>query len=133
MLASYRSRPETLVLFESPKRIGKTLAELVEALGDRKACVARELTKLHEEAQRGRLSELADHYTRETLGEITLVVEGAVEGPAVLAETEVDIEIRARIAAGERPKQIAESLAGPSGWAKRDLYARVLALRAQDA
>ena len=133
LLASYRSRPETLVLFESPKRIGKTLAELGEALGDRKACVARELTKLHEEARRGRLSELADHYTRETLGEITLVVEGAVEGPAVLAETEVDIEIRARIAAGERPKQIAASLAGPSGWAKRDLYARVLALRAEDA
>lgn len=133
LLARYCDRPETLVLFESPKRIAKTLVELVEALGDRQACVARELTKLHEETRRGRLSELADHYTRETLGEVTVVVEGAVEGPAVLSETEVDIEIRARIAAGERPKQIAEALAGPSGQAKRDLYARVIALREEDA
>ena len=133
LLEGYRSRSETLVLFESPKRTGKTLAELAEVLGDRRACVARELTKLHEETRRGRLSELADDYTRETLGEITVVVEGAVEGPAVLSEAEVEMEIRARIAAGDRPKQIAESLAGPSGKAKRDLYARVLALRAEDA
>ena len=133
VLEAYRSRVETLILFESPKRIAKTLTELADALGDRKACVARELTKLHEEARRGRLSELADHYAGGVLGEITVVVEGATEVPAAMEEAEVDAEIRSRIQAGERPKDIAAALAGPTGLAKRDLYARALALRTQGA
>ena len=133
VLEAYRNRAETLVLFESPKRIEKTLAELAEALGDRRACVARELTKMHEEARRGRLSELVDHYAGGVLGEITVVVEGATEVPATLEESEVDAEIRARIRAGERPKDIAAALAAPTGWAKRDLYARALALRTEGA
>ena len=132
MLEAYRSRSETLVLFESPKRIGKTLAELAATLGDRKACVARELTKMHEEARRGRLSELADYYADGALGEITVVVEGA-EAPAAMEEAQVELEIRARIAAGERPKDIAAALAEATGLAKRDLYARALALRTEDA
>ena len=133
VLEAYRNRAETLVLFESPKRIEKTLAELAEALGDRRACVARELTKMHEEARRGRLSELVGHYAGGVLGEITVVVEGATEVPAALEESEVDAEIRARIRAGERPKDIAAALAAPTGWAKRDLYARALALRTEGA
>ncbi len=133
VLRAYRSRPETLVLFESPKRIGKTLAELADALGDRKACVARELTKMHEEARRGRLSELAEHSAAGTPGEITVVVEGASGAPVAMEQAEVDSEIRARIEAGERPKDIAAALAGPTGRAKRDLYARAVALRTEDA
>lgn len=133
VLEAYRNRAETLILFESPKRIEKTLAELAEALGDRRACVARELTKMHEEARRGRLSELVDHYAGGVLGEITVVVEGATEVPAALEESEVDAEIRARIRAGERPKDIAAALAAPTGLAKRDLYARALALRTEGA
>ena len=131
VLEAYRNRAETLVLFESPKRIEKTLAELAEALGDRRACVARELTKMHEEARRGRLSELVGHYAGGVLGEITVVVEGATEVPAALEESEVDAEIRARIRAGERPKDIAAALAAPTGRAKRELYARALALRTE--
>lgn len=133
VLEAYRNRAETLILFESPKRIEKTLAELAEALGDRRACVARELTKMHEEARRGRLSELVGHYAGGVLGEITVVVEGATEVPAALEESEVDAEIRARIRAGERPKDIAAALAAPTGLAKRDLYARALALRTEGA
>jgi 16S rRNA (cytidine1402-2'-O)-methyltransferase len=129
LLESYRSRPETVVLFESPKRIGRTLVELVDVLGDRQACVARELTKLHEEARRGSLSELADYYVDGAPGEITLVVAGATDVPAELAGAELDAEIRARLEAGERAKEIAAALAGPTGWTKRELYARVLALR----
>ncbi len=60
LLRSYVDRPETLVLFESPRRVGATLTALAEGLGDRPACVARELTKLHEEFVRGSLTELAD-------------------------------------------------------------------------
>lgn len=133
LLEAYRSRPETLVLFESPKRLAKTLTELAECLGDRRACVARELTKLHEEARRGHLTELAEHYAGGTLGEITVVIEGALDVPAVMDEAQMDSEIRARVEAGERPKEIAAALAGPTGRAKRELYARVLALRGEEA
>lgn len=133
LLEAVRSRPETLVLFESPKRLAKTLAELTDVLGDRRACVARELTKLHEEARRGRLSELAEHYQGGTPGEITLVVEGCSAAPAAIAEAEVDSAIRARIEAGERPREIAAALTAPTGLARRELYARALALRTEDA
>src|ERR671918_734789 len=63
------------------KLVGETLAELAQVLGDRRACVARELTKVHEEFVRGTLSELARAYQgAEVLGEIVLVVEGRAGG-----------------------------------------------------
>jgi 16S rRNA (cytidine1402-2'-O)-methyltransferase len=130
LLASWQGRPETLVLFESPHRLGKTLADLAEALGDRDACVARELTKLHEEARRGSLSQLAGHFSGDVLGEITIVVGGddpAAEEPA--DDATVDREIRALIEAGDRPKEIAAKLSASTGRPKRDLYARVVSLK----
>jgi 16S rRNA (cytidine1402-2'-O)-methyltransferase len=68
----------TIVLFESPHRIVKTLNELYQVMGDRKAAVARELTKIHEEVIRGTLGELAIQAAEQKLkGEITLVISGA--------------------------------------------------------
>ena len=68
----------TIVLFESPHRIVKTLNELYQVMGDRKAAVARELTKIHEEVIRGTLGELAIKAAEQKLkGEITLVISGA--------------------------------------------------------
>lgn len=66
----------TLVFYESPFRLVKTLEQLAEVLGnDRPACVARELTKIHEEVQRGTLASLKDHYSAKTVkGEIVLIV-----------------------------------------------------------
>ncbi len=75
-LEAYRDRPETLVLFESPHRIGALLDDAASALGPRRACVARELTKLHEEVARGPLDELANRFRDGARGEITLVIEG---------------------------------------------------------
>jgi len=66
--------PEAVVLFESPQRLGETLAELAQAMPEREATVARELTKLLEEAVRGTLASLAAQAEREWLGEITLVL-----------------------------------------------------------
>lgn len=70
--------PRTLVFFESPQRLGRTLEDLAQALGgQRLACVGRELTKSHEELVRGTLSELAQKYRDQPpKGEIALVVEG---------------------------------------------------------
>lgn len=69
---------KTIILYESPHRLLKTLQQLAEYLGeDRRACVSRELTKLYEENKRGTLTELYEYYNTNTLkGEIVLVVEG---------------------------------------------------------
>ena len=68
----------TLVFYESPYRLMKTLQQFLEYFGEeRQACVSRELTKIHEENQRGTLKELVDFYqTRTVKGEIVIIVEG---------------------------------------------------------
>src|SRR6185436_15086663 len=79
LFESLRALPATLVFYESPLRTAATLADLAAVLGaDRRACVARELTKEHEELVRDTLGALAARYAVDRpLGEVTLVVEGA--------------------------------------------------------
>lgn len=74
-----------LVFFESPARLGRTLAELGEVLGDPEVCVCRELTKVHEETVRGRASQLSERF-REVRGECTVVVRVPERKPAGEAE-----------------------------------------------
>ncbi|MDJ0849911.1 MAG: 16S rRNA (cytidine(1402)-2'-O)-methyltransferase [Myxococcota bacterium] len=130
LLARLRDAPETLVLFESPRRVSATLRRLAEQLGDRPACLARELTKLHEEVVRAPLSELAERFAEGARGEVTLVIGGA-EGAAEEHPETLDEEIRARLETGESARDIASALAG-AGRPRRDVYARVLALREGD-
>ena len=135
LLSSYLGRPETLVLFESPRRIKSTLTELADLFGQRRGCVARELTKLHEEVLRGTLAELADRFAEGARGEITLVVEGAgeeevsAEAPESLSEEDLTDMIRERLAAGRRPREIAAELAQETGAPRKQVYSRVLALK----
>lgn len=76
-LETLESREETLIFYESPYRVGKVLGEMLEVLGDREACVARELTKKFEEVSRGKLSELVKKYAdKNVLGEIVILVSG---------------------------------------------------------
>jgi 16S rRNA (cytidine1402-2'-O)-methyltransferase len=78
LLERLREREDTLVLFESPRRLPATLRELADAFGaERRGCVARELTKLHEEVARSTLRGLAERFAGGTRGEVTVVVEGA--------------------------------------------------------
>ena len=78
LIAELAQEKRTIVLFESPYRIVKTLKELYRVMGDRKAVLARELTKIHEEVIRGTLGALADKAEEQKLkGEITLVIAGA--------------------------------------------------------
>ena len=105
-----RDRPETLIFFESPQRVGETLGALAEGLGERPACVARELTKLHEEVIRGTLSELAGLYESPPRGEITLVVAGAPPPPPP-SDRAVDRAIRERLAAGVSARDTASQVA----------------------
>ncbi|MBU0507699.1 16S rRNA (cytidine(1402)-2'-O)-methyltransferase [bacterium] len=76
-LRELANEPRTIVLYESPHRLLKTLTELHERLGDRQSAVARELTKLYEEVRRGRLSEHIEHFTKTPpRGEFVLIVAG---------------------------------------------------------
>jgi len=131
LLEPFRERVETLVLFESPRRVGKTLAELADWLGaERRACLARELTKLHEELARATLSELAARFEQGARGEVTLVIEGAAAAGAVeIDEAVLDERIRKLALAGAGARDIAAVLAGEIGRPRREVYARVLALR----
>lgn len=86
-LNELRSVPGTLIFYEAPHRLAGTLKDAYEILGEREAVVARELTKLHEEIKRGRLSELAEHYsTEEARGEIVLLIDRTVLESAVTNE-----------------------------------------------
>lgn len=75
-----RSVPGTLIFYEAPHRLAASLNDAYEILGEREAVVARELTKLHEEIKRGRLSELAQHYSavEQPRGEIVLLIDRTV-------------------------------------------------------
>jgi 16S rRNA (cytidine1402-2'-O)-methyltransferase len=79
-LNELRSVPGTLIFYEAPHRLATTLKDAYEILGEREAAVARELTKLHEEIRRGRLSELHKHYANEEnpRGEIVVLIDRTV-------------------------------------------------------
>lgn len=73
-----QKREETLVFYETPHRLKETLADMNAVFGERKMCVARELTKKFEEVRHGTAGELAAHYDAHApLGEFTLIIEGA--------------------------------------------------------
>jgi 16S rRNA (cytidine1402-2'-O)-methyltransferase len=133
LLRELSPRADALVFFESPRRLAATLRELSELFGPRRACVARELTKVYEELARGTLPELAERFAGGARGEITLVVEGAQSGGASAESAEaggdLDAQIRARLARGEGAREIAASLSSESGIPRRAVYSRVVALR----
>lgn len=92
ILESLKDREETLIFYESPQRIGKVLPELAEVFGDdRAACIARELTKVHETFHRGTLGELAQKFTADNApkGECTVLIAGKATD---LAQDEPDEE-----------------------------------------
>lgn len=112
----------TLVLYESANRVADTLGDLANAFGERRAVVARELTKLHEEFVRGRLSELAARYAAEApRGEVALVVEGWTAGER-WSETEVKAALAAGLERGERLKTLSAEVAKASGWPSAQVY-----------
>jgi len=121
--------PATLLLFEAGNRVAGTLRDLRVGLGDRPAALARELTKLHEEIARGRLSELEERFAGEVRGEVTLVIAGAAEAPVSEPQETVEDEVRRRLAASEAPVVIARTVARARGMTRRDAYALVESLR----
>lgn len=127
-LAALADEPRTMVFFESPRRVGETLQDMVEAFGpERPAALARELTKVHEEVRRGTLADLAAGAAGGVLGEVTLVVAGA---PARTADADAAVEeVLALASSGMRLKDAAAHVAARTGLARNELYRRALAAR----
>jgi 16S rRNA (cytidine1402-2'-O)-methyltransferase len=118
----------TLIFFEAPHRLDATLAAMAEAFGpDRPAAVCRELTKTYEEVRRGPLAELARWAADGVKGEITVVVGGA---PAEVIDPEAAVAaIQARVAGGERLRDVCAEVAAATGLSRNDLYNAALAAR----
>jgi 16S rRNA (cytidine1402-2'-O)-methyltransferase len=119
----------TCVFFESPRRLGECLRDAVDTLGpDRRAVVCRELTKTHEEVKRGTLAELADWAADGVLGELTVVLAGAVPRTDV---AELVAEVNDLVDAGARVKDACAEViaANPGAPSRRELYDAVLRSR----
>ena len=118
----------TLIIFESPRRLAASLADMTEMLGVRDIAVAREMTKLHEEVVRGDLAYLAAHYADISApkGEIVIVV-GPPAAPPELTDEFLDARLTELLQSAS-VRDAASQLAAESGLARRDLYTRALLL-----
>lgn len=129
--ARYAGARETLVLFESPRRLGASLRDIRRIWGNRQAAVARELTKLHEELFRGTLDEAVERWPGATRGEITLVVAGAPEEEREADDSLLE-QVRLRLESDPRPlKEIATEIAEQRGIGKRLVYQLALKIKGE--
>jgi 16S rRNA (cytidine1402-2'-O)-methyltransferase len=115
---------DTLIAFESPARLAKTLEALAALDPQRPAAVCRELTKLHEEVRRGSAAELAAHYAEQApRGEIVLVIGAPDSGSPTRADhEEALLALRALVDAGARARPAAKALAKLTGVSANELY-----------
>jgi 16S rRNA (cytidine1402-2'-O)-methyltransferase len=123
-LHEVESQPSTLVFLESPYRIVEALEDILSILGNRKICVAREMTKMFEEYWRGNVSGAVEYFrSQPARGEFTLVIEGKTtdEGEKWTVErlqNAIEMELRNEKSA----KDISADLAKQSGWKKKEIY-----------
>ena len=122
-----RGEAATMIFYEAPDRVAATVADLAAALGgERRASLARELTKVHEEHVRASLAELAARYAdAPPRGECTLVVEGCAAAPPAV---DVEAELAALLDGGLGPKDAAARLVVKTGLPRRRLYQLALSL-----
>jgi len=121
-LAELAVEERTMVLFESPNRLATTLRDLVGVLGpDRRAVVAREMTKLHEEFVRGTVAELADRFDEPPKGEVVLVLEGAPP-PAEVDDERIQVVLHEARAGGASTRDAADEAARRLGVSRRRAY-----------
>ncbi len=121
LLASITDESGTIVVFESPHRLLATLKDIQLILGDRRIAVCRELTKLHEEIFRGRISQSIEHFT-EPRGEFTLVISGKVETSKTELTDDTERQLHSMRLSGVKAKEAVARMAGEKGLSKRELY-----------
>ena len=126
---NYAKAEHTLVLFESPRRLGSSLKDIRKIWGNRRVAVTRELTKIHEEVFRGSLDEAIVRWPREARGEITLLVAGA-QSLRPQPDDSLLQQLRLCLTADRRPlKQITAEVARELGISKRLVYQEALKIK----
>ena len=132
-LDSLVTEPRTIVVYEAPTRVARTLVDLAEACGrERPVAVARELTKLHEEVWRGSLGEAAGAFAdAEVRGEVVIVLGGSSE-TGEPSDSEVLGSLRLRLAAGNSARDAVSAVAEELGVARRRVYELALSIRHVD-
>ncbi len=132
-LALLAALPSTLIFYEAPHRLAETLADAASVLGkDRRAAVVREISKKFEEARRGPLFMLRDHYARsEARGEIVIVIEGAME-VVKWSEDSVRAALAEAMTGGTPFREAVAIIHAQAGWAKRDVYDLALKLKSHE-
>ena len=135
ILTELSQESRTLILYEAPHRLLKTLKELFEYMGDRNIAIVREITKLHEEVLRGKLADIIADYESEKIairGEYVLVIEGKslLEKREERQKSFEEISIREHyekyIADGMDKKDAMKAVAKDRGIQKRDVYKELL-------
>jgi 16S rRNA (cytidine1402-2'-O)-methyltransferase len=123
-LQEVENQPYTLIFLESPYRIVESLEDILSMLGNRKICVAREMTKMFEEYWRGDLNGAVEHFkSQPARGEFTLVVEGKTNDErGVWTEDELRSAIERELKSEKSAKEISVELAEKSGWSKKEIY-----------
>lgn len=127
-LESIRYEERTLLFYEGPHRVRKTLEDILKVFGDRRCSILRELTKLHEEAIRGTLSDAIAHFAgNEPRGEFVIVVEGSkIKAPdnmkPDLSSLTVEEHVKYYRAQGYERMEAMKLTAKDRGLSKRDVY-----------
>ena len=136
-LTELRSFPATLIFYEGPHRIAGTLKDAYEILGEREAVVARELTKMHEEFARGRLSELAERFSspENARGEMVLIIDRTEIKSE--AETDKSVQSLAELVAnleneGLDHRAALKKAARELGLSRDEAYRRLVAERSRE-
>lgn len=124
LLESLRDETATIVAFESPHRILKTLSDISGLLGDRQICLCRELTKRFEEVLRGTAEQVRKELA-EPRGEITLVIAGASTQMQTGGLQEAMAAVAAQVAAGESVRDAVRNVAERTGIPRSELYSAV--------
>lgn len=125
LLRPYAQLGATLVFFERKNRVLPTLALAFEVLGEREFCLARELTKKHEQFINGRLGQLQE-FTEELLGEVTVIL-GPPEEVAATSRTEVLERVQGLMLEGMHAKDAARTLRDQTrGWSVKQIYELIL-------
>jgi 16S rRNA (cytidine1402-2'-O)-methyltransferase len=133
LYSQWAHEQRTIVFYESPQRLLTTLDELAQLFADRRVAVAREITKMHEEVVRGTLAEVAALFSsREVLGEVVVVLEGAAPG-APMDEGTVRSALREQLGSGASVRDAVASVADALGVSHRDTYRIALEVRAEHA
>lgn len=119
----------TLIFYEAPHKLKSTLNDLYEALGDRRISLCREMTKIHEEVLRGRISEMIAFYEKNTpKGEYVLVIEGAPEKKAEIVDIDTAAEYaKVLISEGKKSSEACKEAAKKFGFSKSEIYSIVIA------